>query len=94
MSHDITTPRDPTARIFIITPFVHDYKDTCNRIGIVDAHMRKLFNVIWIDRVEKIYGHKIRKDIDQVIRGDRYYSFSKKEIDQFEMEIVMRSNYL
>lgn len=74
--------------IYIITPFIEDFKRTCRDYGL-PTHLTNP-EVIWINHPEQLFGRKIFSN-DEIIKGDQYYCFDPRLSHAIEMEIELRT---
>lgn len=75
--------------IYILTPFLQDFKLTCeeNSLPYENGHSRP--DVVFVDNVYKLFGRSISKH-DKVILGKQYDAFSRETINRINTEIAIR----
>ncbi len=77
--------------IYIITPYVQDFRQACKDNKLPYYPIGRSSNeVIWIESYEKLLGRKIFKE-DKIIYGEQYHQFSLEEMERIKVEIALRT---
>lgn len=76
--------------IYIITPFVSDFRSTCRSHELPDYYLCNS-EIKWINGWEKLMGLRI-SDTDKVIKGEQYNAFSDEDRNRIDVELKIRSH--
>ncbi len=64
--------------IYILTPFMEDFRRVCIANDCPFRNGNNHPDVVWVNSVLKLYGRRITKD-DVIIKGELYHEFSPEE---------------
>jgi hypothetical protein len=78
--------------IYIITPYMQDFKRMCEQNNLHYHSGRSSNDVLWVNHVCQLFGRAIFSH-DKIIKGDQYYCFETSMLDHIESELKMRLLY-